>query len=102
MSFFVKAVTRALERFPVVMPALMATRLSGVIIAISALREQQPRPGSACVTQCAITLFVEIERQIAEYATQARNGKLPWRRYRAARSLSPTAVLLVRYVNANH
>lgn len=29
------------------------------------------------LAQCAITLFWEIERQIAEYATQARNGKLP-------------------------
>ncbi|EOY1445375.1 dihydrolipoyllysine-residue succinyltransferase [Escherichia albertii] len=49
MSFFVKAVTRALERFPVVPVLRNAQSLS----------------------------LVEIERQIAEYATLARSGKLP-------------------------
>lgn len=97
MSFFVKAVTRALERFPVVNASVDGNEIiwrdyCDIGIAVSSNRG----------------LVVPVLRNAQSLSLGKLNGKLPntphrhamancrWRRYRAARSLSPTAVLLVR------
>lgn len=78
MSFFVKAVTRALERFPVVNASVEGNDIiwrdyCDIGIAVSSNRWLV-----VPVLRNAQSLsLVDIERQIAEYASQARAGKLP-------------------------
>lgn len=98
MSFFVKAVTRALERFPVVNASVDGNDIIWRDYCDIGIAVSSNRGLVVPVLRNAQSLsLVEIERQIAEYATLARSGKLPLEEhYRAARSLSPTAVLLAR------
>ena len=78
MSFFVKAVTRALQRFPIVNASVDGTDIllrdyCDIGIAVSSARGLV-----VPVLRNAESLTLsEIERQIAEYATLARTGKLP-------------------------
>ena len=78
MSFFVKAVTRALERFPVVNASVDGNEIIWRDYCDIGIAVSSNRGLVVPVLRNAQSLsLVEIERQIAEYATQARNGKLP-------------------------
>lgn len=78
MSFFVKAVTRALERFPIVNASvdgkdILWHEYCDIGIAVSSNRGLVV----PVLRNAQILSLVEIERQIADYAALARDGKLP-------------------------
>ncbi|MCZ8622933.1 2-oxoglutarate dehydrogenase complex dihydrolipoyllysine-residue succinyltransferase [Escherichia albertii] len=78
MSFFVKAVTRALERFPVVNASVDGNDIIWRDYCDIGIAVSSNRGLVVPVLRNAQSLsLVEIERQIAEYATLARSGKLP-------------------------
>lgn len=78
MSFFVKAVTRALERFPVVNASVEGNDIVWRDYCDIGIAVSSNRGLVVPVLRNAQTLsVVEIERQIADYAALARAGKLP-------------------------
>lgn len=78
MSFFVKAVTRALERFPVVNASVEGNEIVWRDYCDIGIAVSSNRGLVVPVLRNAQTLsLAAIERQIAEYAAQARAGKLP-------------------------
>lgn len=78
MSFFVKAVTRALERFPIVNASVEGNDIVWRDYCDIGIAVSSNRGLVVPVLRNAQTLsVVEIERQIADYAALARAGKLP-------------------------
>lgn len=78
MSFFVKAVTRALERFPVVNASVEGNDIIWRDYCDIGIAVSSNRGLVVPVLRNAQSLsLVDIERQIAEYASLARAGKLP-------------------------
>ncbi|WBM69658.1 2-oxoglutarate dehydrogenase complex dihydrolipoyllysine-residue succinyltransferase [Buttiauxella sp. WJP83] len=78
MSFFVKAVTRALERFPIVNASVEGNDIIWRDYCDIGIAVSSNRGLVVPVLRNAQTLsLVDIERQIAEYAALARAGKLP-------------------------
>ncbi|ABV14929.1 TPA: 2-oxoglutarate dehydrogenase complex dihydrolipoyllysine-residue succinyltransferase [Citrobacter koseri] len=78
MSFFVKAVTRALERFPIVNASVDGNDILWHDYCDIGIAVSSNRGLVVPVLRDAQTLsLVEIERQIADYAALARAGKLP-------------------------
>ncbi|WP_193568713.1 2-oxoglutarate dehydrogenase complex dihydrolipoyllysine-residue succinyltransferase [Citrobacter sp. NCU1] len=78
MSFFVKAVTRALERFPIVNASVEGNDIIWRDYCDIGIAVSSNRGLVVPVLRNAQTLsVVEIERQIADYAALARAGKLP-------------------------
>jgi 2-oxoglutarate dehydrogenase E2 component (dihydrolipoamide succinyltransferase) len=78
MSFFVKAVTRALERFPIVNASVDGNDIIWHDYCDIGIAVSSNRGLVVPVLHDAQTLsLVEIERQIADYAALARAGKLP-------------------------
>ncbi|MEN0616211.1 2-oxoglutarate dehydrogenase complex dihydrolipoyllysine-residue succinyltransferase [Klebsiella indica] len=78
MSFFVKAVTRALERFPIVNASVDGHDIIWRDYCDIGIAVSSNRGLVVPVLRNAQNLsLADIERQIAEYATQARAGKLP-------------------------
>lgn len=77
MSFFVKAVTRALERFPVVNASVEGNDIIWRDYCDIGIAVSSNRGLVVPVLRNAQSLsLVDIERQIAEYASLARAGKL--------------------------
>lgn len=78
MSFFVKAVTRALERFPIVNASVVGNDIVWRDYCDIGIAVSSNRGLVVPVLRNAQTLsLVDIERQIADYAALARAGKLP-------------------------
>ena len=78
MSFFVKAVTRALERFPIVNASVEGNDIVWRDYCDIGIAVSSNRGLVVPVLRNAQTLsLVDIERQIADYAALARAGKLP-------------------------
>lgn len=78
MPFFVKAVTRALERFPIVNASVEGNDIIWRDYCDIGIAVSSNRGLVVPVLRNAQTLsLVDIERQIAEYAALARAGKLP-------------------------
>lgn len=78
MSFFVKAVTRALERFPIVNASVEGNDIVWRDYCDIGIAVSSNRGLVVPVLRNAQTLsIVDIERQIADYAALARAGKLP-------------------------
>lgn len=78
MSFFVKAATRALERFPIVNASVEGNEIvwrdyCDIGIAVSSNRGLVV----PVLRNAQMLSLAAMERQIAEYAAQARAGKLP-------------------------
>lgn len=78
MSFFVKAVTRALQRFPIVNASVDGHDIIWRDYCDIGIAVSSHRGLVVPVLRNAQSLsLADIERQIAEYASQAREGKLP-------------------------
>lgn len=78
MSFFVKAVTRALERFPIVNASVEGNDIVWRDYCDIGIAVSSNRGLVVPVLRNAQALsLVDIERQIADYAALARAGKLP-------------------------
>lgn len=78
MSFFVKAVTRALQRFPIVNASVDGHDIIWRDYCDIGIAVSSHRGLVVPVLRNAQSLsLADIEQQIAEYASQAREGKLP-------------------------